>query len=176
MKVYFVRHGQSEGNISGRMIGIPEIEDTSIDAKIQDFTITSSGLSHFVTQWMRDGSLDLSKFAPGTAFNINAHAKGLLNRLDIDADIRSAIGKVNGDIRLEDIITEGTQIGISGKVSTEDLDVGKVIGQKIIGETSLRATVAAKLGNDKTPLSAAIDSLTISKLHIHGYDYSSISG
>ena len=170
------RSGGFEGLISGRMTGIPEIKDTRIDAKIQDFTITSAGLSHFVTQWMREGSLDLGKFAPGTAFNINAHAKGLLNRLDIDADIRSAIGKVNGDIRLEDIITEGTQIGISGKVSTVDLNVGKVIGQKIIGETSMRATVAAKLANDKAPLSAAIDSLAISKLHIHGYDYSKISG
>ena len=170
------RNGGFEGTISGRMSGIPEIEDTKIDAKIQDFTITSAGLSHFVTQWMREGDLDLGKFAPGTAFNINAHAKGLLNRLDVDADIRSDIGKLKGDIRLEDIITEGTQIGISGKVSTEDLNVGKVIGQKIIGETSMRATVAAKLGNDKAPLSAAIDSLTISKLHIHGYDYSSISG
>ena len=170
------RSGGFKGTINGRMSGIPEIEDTRIDAKIQNFMVTSSGLSYFVTQWMREGSLDLGKFAPGTTFSINAHAKGLLDRLDIDADIRSVIGKVNGDIRLENIITEGTQVGISGKVSTEDLNIGKVIGQKIIGETSMRATVAAKLGNDKAPLSAAIDSLSISRLHIHGYDYSKISG
>ena len=170
------RSGGFKGTINGRMSGIPEIEDTRIDAKIQNFMVTSSGLSYFVTQWMREGSLDLGKFAPGTTFSINAHAKGLLDRLDIDADIRSAIGKVNGDIRLENIITEGTQVGISGKVSTEDLNIGKVIGQKIIGETSMRATVAAKLGNDNAPLSAAIDSLSISRLHIHGYDYSKISG
>ena len=170
------RSGGFKGTINGRMSGIPEIEDTRIDAKIQNFMVTSSGLSYFVTQWMREGSLDLGKFAPGTTFSINAHAKGLLDRLDIDADIRSAIGKVNGDIRLENIITEGTQVGISGKVSTEDLNIGKVIGQKIIGETSMRATVAAKLGNDNAPISAAIDSLSISKLHIHGYDYSKISG
>ena len=170
------RSGGFKGTINGRMSGIPEIEDTRIDAKIQNFMVTSSGLSYFVTQWMREGSLDLGKFAPGTTFSINAHAKGLLDRLDIDAAIRSAIGKVNGDIRLENIITEGTQVGISGKVSTEDLNIGKVIGQKIIGETSMRATVAAKLGNNKAPLSAAIDSLSISRLHIHGYDYSKISG
>lgn len=170
------RSGGFEGIISGRMRGIPEIEDTRIDARLQDFTMTSAGLSHFVSQWMRDGSLDLGRFAPGTSFRVNAHAKGLLNDMDIDADIRSAVGNVSGDIRLEDIITEGTQIGISGKVSTVDLNVGKVIGQNIIGETSMRATVAAKLGNDKAPLSAAIDSLAISKLHIHGYDYSKISG
>ena len=170
------RSGGFAGTISGRLTGIPEIETTRVDAKLQNFMITSDGLSHFVTQWMREGSLDLSKFARGTAFNINAHAKGLLNRLDVDADIRSSIGKIKGDIRLENIITEGAQIGISGKVSTVDLNIGKVIGQKIIGETSMRATVAAKLGNDKAPLSAAIDSLSISRLHIHGYDYSKISG
>ena len=170
------RSGGFEGIITGRMTGIPEIEDTRIEAKVRNFRMTSAGLSYFVTQWMREGSLDLGKFAPGTTFSINAHAKGLLDRLDIDADIRSAIGKVNGDIRLENIITEGTQVGISGKVSTEDLNIGKVIGQKIIGETSMRATVAAKLGNDNAPLSAAIDSLSISRLHIHGYDYSKISG
>ena len=170
------RAGGFAGKITGRMTGIPNIEDTRIDAKVQNFKITSAGLSHFVTQWMREGSLDLSKFAPGTAFNINVHAKGLLDRLDIDAAISSAIGKANGDIRLENIITEGTQIGISGKIATEDLNIGKIIGQKIIGETSMRASVAAKLGNDRAPLSAALDSLNISRLHIHGYDYSKISG
>ena len=170
------RSGGFEGIISGRMRGIPEIEDTRIDARLQDFTMTSAGLSHFVSQWMRDGSLDLGRFAPGTSFRVNAHAKGLLNDMDIDADIRSAVGNVSGDIRLEDIITEGTQIGISGKVSTEDLNIGKIIGQKIIGETSMKATVAARLGNGNAPLSAALDSLSISRLHVHGYDYSQISG
>ena len=145
------RAGGFEGIINGRMTGIPEIEDTSIDAKIQDFTITSAGLSHFVTQWMREGSLDLGKFAPGTAFNINAHAKGLLNRLDVDADIRSAIGKVNGDIRLEDIIAEDRQIGISGKVSTEDLNIGKVVGKDIIGKTSMRASGTTRLAGKDAP-------------------------
>lgn len=170
------RSGGFEGIISGRMRGIPEIEDTRIDARLQDFTMTSAGLSHFVSQWMRDGSLDLGRFAPGTSFRVNAHAKGLLNDMDIDADIRSAVGNISGDIRLEDIITEGTQIGISGKVSTEDLNIGKIIGQKIIGETSMKATVAARLGNGNAPLSAALDSLSISRLHVHGYDYSQISG
>ena len=170
------RSGGFEGIISGRMTGIPEIGDTEMDATVKNFSVTSAGLSHFVTQWMREGSLELDKFAPGTAFRLNAHAKGLLDKMDIDADIRSAIGNVNGDIRLESIITEDAQIGISGKVSTEDLDIGKVIGQKIIGATSMRASVAAKLGNENAPLSAALDSLNISRLHIHGYDYSNISG
>ena len=168
--------GGFEGTITGRMTGIPEIEETVIDAKVNDFKITSAGLSHFVTQWMQEGDLDLSDLAPGTSFRITAHAKGLLNRLDINADIRSAIGHAHGNIRLEDIINEDKQIGISGNVSTDNLNIGKIIGKNLIGETTMKATVSAKLANEEAPLSAAIDSLSVSKLHIHGYDYNSISG
>ena len=168
--------GGFEGIITGRMTGIPEIEKTIIDARLEKFSMTSAGLSHFVTQWMREGSLDLSDLAPKTPFRITAHAKGPLNRLDVNADIRSSIGQAHGDIRLEDVIDKTRQIGISGKVSTENLNIGKIIGQKIVGETTMKATVEAKLANESAPLSAALDSLNISKLHMHGYDYSNISG
>ena len=170
------KEGGFEGTVTGRMTGIPEIEETGIDAKIENFRLTSAGLSHFVSQWMREGSLDLSEIAPGTSFNVTAHAKGLLNKLDIKTDIRSAIGQVHGNIRLEDIIDKTRQIGISGNVSTEDLNIGKFIGQEIIGETTMKANVQAKLANGDEALNAAIDSLNVSKLHIHGYDYSNISG
>ena len=168
--------GGFEGTITGRVTGIPEIEQTSIDAKIDDFKLTSAGLSHFVSQWMRDGSLDLSHMAPGTTFRVTAHASGPLNNLAIETDIRSAIGQVDGNIRLEDLIDKTRQLGISGKVSTENLNIGKVIGKDIIGETTMKAIVQAKLANDDEALSAAIDSLNVSRLHVHGYDYSNISG
>ena len=168
--------GGFEGAITGRMAGIPEIEKTSIDAKIDNFRITSAGLSHFVSQWMREGSLDLSDIAKGTTFGITAHAKGLLNNLDINTDIKSAIGQAHGDIMLSDIIDKTRQIGISGNVSTENLNIGKIINQDILGETTMKANVQAKLANGDEALSAAIDSLNVSKLHIHGYDYSNISG
>jgi hypothetical protein len=106
---------------------------------------------------MHEGSLDLSHLAPGTSLKITAKAKGILNRLDINADIRSAIGQVGGDIRLEDILNTGKQIGISGNISTKDLNVGKIIGQKLFGEATMRATVQARLANGDQALSAAID-------------------
>ena len=168
--------GGFEGTINGRMTGIPEIEETGIDAKIDNFRLTSAGLSHFVSQWMHEGSLDLSDLAPGTSFRVSAKAKGLLNDLDINANIRSAIGQVHGNLKLADIIDQSKQIGISGNVSTEDLNIGKIIGKDILGETTMKAAVQAKLASGDETLSAAIDSLNVSRLHIHGYDYSNISG
>ena len=170
------RAGGFAGTITGRMTGIPEIEDTRIDANVRNFTLTSAGLSDFVTQWMQGGRLDLSDIAPGTSFSINAHAEGLLNDMKIKTKIFSSVGEAAGDVRLENAITPQRQIGISGNVVTDDLDIGKIIGKDIIGRASLTAAVKAKLASGDAPLSASIDSLNISRLHIHGYDYSSISG
>ena len=170
------RSGGFKGTIDGRLTGIPEIDQTSIDARLKGFSITSSGLSDFISQWMKEGNLDLSRFAKGASFNIEAHAKGTLNNLNVDADIISAIGKVYGDIVLQDIIVKDKQIGITGKISTENLNIGKVIGKDIVGETSLNTSLSARLASKDAPLIATIDSLSVSKLHIHGYDYSNISG
>ena len=168
--------GGFAGIINGRMTGIPEIESTVIDARVKDFSLTSKGLGTFVSEWMTEGELDLSKFAPGTAFRLTAHAHGLLNQMNVEADIRSAIGGLHSDIILQDILTEGKQIGISGTVRTDNLNVGKVIGTDLLGETSLIAIADVKLPEDGIPMSAVIDSLNVDRMHIYGYDYTQISG
>lgn len=170
------RAGGFAGTITGNMKGIPDIEKTTINAKVQKFAVSSKGLGLFISEWMEDGELDLSRFAEETIFHINAHAHGLLNNLNVKADISSSLGNVIGDIRLDDIIKEDRQIGISGSITTQDLDIGRFIGTDIIGETTLKASADVKLPDGKHALSASIDSLDIDRLHIHGYDYSQISG
>ena len=69
------------------MKGLPEIEKTTIDAKIDKFNMTTEGLGLFLSEWMKDGELDLSRYAKGHTFMVTAKASGLMNRLDINADI-----------------------------------------------------------------------------------------
>ena len=168
--------GGFSGRLTGRMTGIPEIEKTRIDARIKDFAVTSKGLSRFISEWMKEGELDLGRYAPGTSFLITAHAHGLLDHMDVDAYIRSAVGTLDADIRLDDLISTDRQIGIRGNVSTRDLDIGKVIGNDLLGKLTMNTTAEVKLPDGTTPLSASIDSLNVSRLHIYGYDYSQISG
>lgn len=170
------RAGGFAGTITGNMKGIPEIENTTLNAHVKDFTVSTKGLSLFISEWMREGELDLSRFAEGTSFHLNANVYGLLNNLNVNADITSRSGSVKGNIRLDDILTEGRQICLSGNVMTRDLNIGEFIGSDIIGETSLKAKADVRLADGVNPLSASIDSLDIDKLHIHGYDYSQISG
>ena len=168
--------GGFSGKITGRMTGIPEIETARIDASIKDFALTTKGLSSFVTEWMKEGELDLTQYAPGTVFHVTAHAAGPINHMDVVADINSASGRLDADIRLDDILSENEQIGISGTVSTKELDLGSIIGNRILGKSTLTATASLKLAEGDKPMSASIDSLNVSRLHIYGYDYTQISG
>ena len=167
--------GGFRGKASGRLTGIPDIEDTYLTAKLENFRITSDGLGHFITQWMRDGSLDIGDIAKGTEFRLNAKGTGMMNSLKIDASITSQIGKADANVRLDNVVDPGKRIGISGKVSTEDLDIGRILDSKLLGPVTLKSTLSTKIGSKDEPTDMKIDTLKVSRLHANGYDYSNIA-
>ena len=168
--------GGFKGRASGLMRGLPDIGETYLDARLDDFRLTTRGLGKFITEWMMGkGSLDLSKFAKGSVFSLNARGKGMMNSLDIDAKITSSIGGADADVRLSNVVSQGRQIGISGTVRTEDLNIGKFIGNELLGPTTLRTSLDARLGTGQKPTEVKIDTLKIDRLHANGYDYSEIT-
>ncbi|MBR5836273.1 MAG: translocation/assembly module TamB domain-containing protein [Bacteroidales bacterium] len=168
--------GVFNGNASGRMAGLPDINNTYLEARLDDFVFTTHGLGNFISEWMMGkGSLDLSKFASGTRFSLNARGKGPMNALDLDATVTSVLGKVDAEVLLSDIVRSGSSIGIAGKVETEDLNIGRFIGSDMVGPTTLKTTMSAKLGSDDIPTEMKIDTLKIDRLQANGYDYSNIT-
>ena len=168
--------GGFRGRASGQMKGLPYIEDTYLDARLDDFRITTKGLGKFITEWMMgNGSLDISRFAEGSVFSLNARGKGMMNALDIDARITSSIGAADADVRLSNVVSSGKPIGISGTLQTEDLNIGKVIGTELLGPTTLKTSLDARIGTGKVPTEVKIDTLKIDRLHANGYDYSEIT-
>ena len=163
--------GGFSGKISGNMTGLPEIEDTSIDAVVNGLNFTSKGLSRFLSRWMREGNIDLSRFAKGIIFMTQARAKGRLNDLDIKAGITSLIGNLDADMNLENVVLPQKPLRLRGKASTSNLDVGKVIGNDLIGPVSLRTDLRATLGK---PSDLKIDSLFVDRLMFNGYDYTGL--
>ena len=168
--------GGFEGTLSGSMKGLPAIEETIIEARLEDFNVSSEGLGMFISEWMKEGELDISSYAPGTMFRLNAHARGPLNRLNINTDISSSAGSLMGQLNVDNLISQDEQVCISGSIHTQDLDLSEFIGTDIVGETTLAATADVRLAKGDKPISALIDSLEIERLHIYGYDYSQISG
>lgn len=171
------RAGGFEGTVNGTMKGLPEIMDTRIDASLKDFTLTTEGLSAFLSEWTRNGRVDLMKFIPQVQFGVQAQAHGLLNHLNVTADIGTEDkGGAGLTVRLDDILSESRPIGISGVVDTEDLDIGSFIGMDMIRQVSMHTVLSAKLPTKRSPMSVSIDTLDVSRLNMLGYDYSRIKG
>ena len=170
------RAGGFKGIASGRISGLPEIENTYLDARLKNFVVTTRGLGGFVSEWMTgDDKLDISRIAKGTVFRINGGGSGMMDRLKVYADISSNIGNAEADVRIDNLISKKNPIGIEGSVSTEDLDIGKFIDKDIIGPVTLKSVLSAKLGDKETGPEVAIDTLKVSRLYANGYDYTDIT-
>ena len=163
--------GGFSGFINGKMTGLPEIEKTQIAATIKGLNFTSEGLSRFLSHWMKNGELDLSRFAKGITFMTDAQTEGQLNDLGIKAGVTTLIGRVTTDVRIRNIVSQDEPMQIKGEAETENLDIGKVIGNDLIGPVSLRTGMQATLGK---PASFRIDSLFVDRLMFNGYDYTGL--
>ena len=168
--------GVFAGTVSGRLTGLPEVEDTRISAKARKFRIDTKGLGKFVTEWMQGDSLDLSRYANNSIFNLDADVSGLMNNMHIDTDIEFLGGTLDADIMLTDVVSDGKAIGINGAVRTENLDLGAIIGTDIVRQATLRTGIKAQIGRENIRTYAKIDSVLVDRLHINGYDYKGIAG
>ena len=165
------REGGFSGIVNGRMTGIPHTYQMWINAKVSNLRLTTDGLSRFVTQWMRGGSLDLSKFAKGTTFYGTAYAKGYLNNLDTKAFLSSKCGKVQAKVRLDEILKVEEPIIMTGSVATKDLNLGHIIGSDLIGPATINTSLSMTVDEG---ISVDLDSLRVRRLNLNGYDYSDI--
>lgn len=163
--------GGFNATVNGRMTGIPEVYEMGIDAKVTDLAMTVDGLGRFVSEWMPGGRLDFDNLGNGTVFRGWAYANGLLNNLNAKVNLNSGTGILKAEARLDELIRPDKDISISGNVDTENLDLGEIIGQKIVGPTSLSTEASLNIGKE---LAVDLGYLSIERLHLNGYDYSDI--
>ena len=161
------------GTVTGSLTGLPDIAKTRINAEIREFNLTADGLGQFVSQWMKGGILDLSRFAKGTVFNVNATAEGLLDKLNAKLAFTSPIGEAKAEALLTNLIETEKPIGIDCKLWTDGLDLGNIIGTDLIHQTTLRTGLKAQLSEGFPDV--AIDSLIVEKMMLNEYDYSGIA-
>ena len=163
--------GIFSGTLDGSMSGLPEIESTMLDARISKSMMTSDGLGRFLSQWIKDGELDFSRFAKGILFSLDGRAAGPMNALDVKAGISSIVGRLDADVKISEVISPEKPVEISGDIITEDLNIGRIAGNSLIGELSMETSLEATLSDSP---SLSIRDLQIGRLHINGYDYEGI--
>ena len=160
------------GTLDGRISGLPDIDRTTMDFKLEGLGFTTEGLGQFIRGFAPSASVDLSRFASGTQFHFSGNAKGTLNKLRAKGNVTSSLGSLTADVNLRDLIKKGKAIGLGGNIAARNLNVGRLAGVKQIGETTLRGAMDMSFGNGQTSL--RIDTLFVEKLSALGYDYSNI--
>lgn len=163
--------GGFDATVNGRMYGIPEVYEMGIDATVSDMAATIDGLGKFVSEWIPYGKLNFDNLGNGAIFRGWAHADGLLNHLNAKVDLTSDIGNAKGSARLDELIRPNAAISISGDIETENLDLGEIIGSKVLGPTTL--STEASLIVDKN-IAVDLNYLNIQRLNLLDYDYSDI--
>lgn len=167
--------GEFKGVVSGSINGIPDLDRTMLDLSLTRFRLTGRGLGKFISEWMHNGSVDLSSYGRGITMGLDADVHGRLNSLSVSTDIHAGnAGSLDADVRIDDILNYGSPIGISGTLATTDLDLSRFVNIGPLHQTSLTTRFAARLGEDRTDL--RIDTLSMSRLNLLGYDYSGIRG
>ena len=169
-----VKGGGFSGKLDGRITGIPDIENTRIDAKIKNILTTSRGAGDFISAWMKEGELDLSEYAKGIMFSLSGRVRGRFNNLNADIRLSSLLGKAHASVKADDILNTEAPLNLHGKVATDGLDIGSFIGTELIRHTTAEAGFDVKLGRTLEFPDITLDSLRVDNMMLNGYAYSDI--
>ncbi|MBO4634541.1 MAG: translocation/assembly module TamB domain-containing protein [Bacteroidales bacterium] len=158
---------------SGRILGVTDIQNSLLDMEVTNLSFTLNGLAGFVKSWAPKVQLDLQKMAPGEVFSFAGTAKGPLNRLEVNGEANSGIGKLKTGITVRNTVDTSRPMILGGRLETADLNIGRIIGVKALGPLTLKTNLDAALKPGGPEV--RIDTLRIDRLHALGYDYSNIT-
>ncbi len=126
-----------------------------------------------LSQWLPDAGLpDLSEYAPGVRFSLDADIEGPPDRLRLDALLHSSAGDIRIGTDIRNLMESSRGIEISGAVDTDGLGFGSIVPGLPFGDCTLEARASARLDNGMSRI--RIDTLGISSVDFRGREYSGI--
>ena len=159
--------------INGSLTGLPDAVNMVLDYRIDDMNFSLAGLEKFIRGWAPGVRIGLENYAKRDRFSFSGTARGPINRLAVNGSFLSGAGRIRTDVRLRNITDITKPIGIGGEIRTQDLDLGRITGIEALGPVTMMTRVQASLAAGGPAI--AIDSLTVSRLHVLGYDYTGIA-
>ena len=116
----FGRRSQLEGYIS--MYGLPDVEETFINAKINKSTIHVGDLDSYISE---DASERLQKFG---IVKLAGRFSGFTQDFVCKANFETHIGEFDTDINLKVGETDSAESSYSGSLVTKNFDLGVLMG------------------------------------------------
>ncbi len=163
-------------NLNAKIMGLPNIEETTAFVDINSSTTTAKDLSHIISSLNSSKPIEaLVKLPPLIKYNFKGRLAGLLNDFVANGTINSNIGEVYLDALLKSNLTKGG-VELSGHLNTKELNLGVLIGNKSLEKVTLSSKINALLrDNDKGGSEFFIDTLSISKIVFNEYSYKNIT-
>lgn len=168
--------GETYVNIGVKLIGLPDIKETMAIAEISDCYTTSNDIARIVASIHNTPqSAFFKKLAPFIQYKFKGGFSGLLTDFVADGKLTSSVGNVTLDMLFK---TDQQKKGIlfKGHVATSNLNVGRLISNKMLGEITLKTSFSSLIrSNENGGTELSIDDLKIDKLGFNGYNYSNIN-
>ena len=167
-------HGRGiSGDFSGSIIGLPDSQGMMLEADVRKIRFSSRGLERFIKGWAPDATLKISNLCKGKTATFTGRMRGPLNRLSVRGSIHSGFGKVTADIGIRNIIDKYRPMEIGGQISTEGLEINKIVDNIPVGKCTMRSGLSATLGKNGPEMT--IDSLKVDHLEVLNYGYTGIA-
>ncbi len=167
------KSGNTFLDVSVRMTGLPDIDQTMSVVDIKECYTTSNDISRIVGNINGTSGIEFFKrLAPGIKYNFKGSLAGLPDDFVAHGSLTSNVGSIGVDVLLRnDAALNG--FVIKGSLESHDFDIGKVIKLPILGELGMNGGISA-LVTKRSGISLSIDSIRVHKLGFNGYDYSNI--
>ena len=165
--------GNLSGELDGSLKGLPDIEGLSLDVDLSGLSFTTRGINEFISTWTGKGIPELNDIARGIRFRLDAQAYGRANRLNFRAGLKSGKGNTNARLLVENLISGKAPLKLSGRVSTDNLDLKSIMDKLPIGPVTMKTDLHATLGEDPE---ITVDTIRVDRLHFNNYNYSGIKG
>ena len=173
-----VRTGDStDVRVGVAITGLPKIQNTVFNFTFKDVNTTLPEVGMIVSSFSK--SFNKSAFEsliPDIRLNVQGVAYGTLSDVYSMGKVSSRIGEVDYFAQTYPAL-DGNGRDISVEVGAKDLNAGKIIGSKNIGESSFSTAIHANI--TPTPegrlINASLDSLLVHKLFINDYNFSGIT-
>lgn len=158
--------GQTNASLSGRIVGLPDVEKAYFDLAIKQFQSTSNDVLAFVPPNTIPSNIQLPSI-----FNLNGNFKGLVYDFATNLNFASSFG----DAKVVALFNQ-TQKGnekYDAQIDLSEFDLGKLIQNDSIGKLSLKADVKGAGLDPKT--AAANADLEVIKATFNSYTYQNVS-
>ena len=158
---------------SGSVRGLPEPEKISAAVGIGRFSFTTESIREMLAALTGKDIPEISRYAAGEEFTFSGSISGKPDDLDVKGSVTSGIGSVTPELKITGLSDSNGSTVIKGRLSAENFDIGKAVGSDLVRECDMSSRFTASLGKEGPMLE--IDSLTVGRLHLNGYDYSGIA-